>query len=337
MRHCVTLFTLLLALTGPASADLLIVDQASGPYYDIKSAIAAAARHDTVRVTPGTYTGAMNTDIVFNGIEIVLESAGGPDVTIIDCENTNLGFYLDQNLLPTAILRGFTVRNAQYLSSGGLAVSDASPTIENCVFENCVGSAGGGAAFLQSESTIRDCIFRNNSSPGAGGGLRASQSVLTISGCLFEGNSAAGGGGGIATHTVMGTTITNCTFVGNGHYQIAARGPGELFITGCVIAFGTSGGPIYWDGANTLATTECVVFANAGTDSLVGSYSDNRFDEGPRFCSIASRDYTYCANSPCLATNNTWGYDVGAYGEGCGDCNSPVEESTWGCIKAMFR
>ena len=99
MRYCVTLLTLLLALTGSASADPLIVNQASGPYYDIKSAIAAAAHNDTISVMPGTYTGAMNTDILFNGIEIVLESDGGPDMTIIDCESTNLGFYLDQDLL----------------------------------------------------------------------------------------------------------------------------------------------------------------------------------------------------------------------------------------------
>ena len=200
MRYCVIMFSLLLVLVlvvpSLTSAAVLIVDQDSGPYYNIKSAIAAAARLDTVRVMPGTYTGTMNTEILFNGIEIALESSDGPDVTIIDCENTNLGFYLDQSLDPSAIVRGLTVRNAQ-----------------------------------------------------TGGGIRASQSILTIEGCLFEGNYAAGGGGGIATNTVWTTTITNCTFVGNDFYQIAARGTGEMDITGCVIAFGTSGGPTYWAGA----------------------------------------------------------------------------------------
>ena len=66
MRHCVVLFILLpvlvLLVPGPASAAILIVNQASGPYYDIKSAISAAAHLDTVRVMPGTYTGAITPD-----------------------------------------------------------------------------------------------------------------------------------------------------------------------------------------------------------------------------------------------------------------------------------
>ena len=341
MRYRVVMFALMLTITTHASANVLIVDQTSGPYYDIKSAIAAATYNDTVRVMPGTYTGAQNTELNFNGVEMVLESSGGPDVTIIDGEQTYMGLAFHNSEDPTAIVRGFTVRNAQFMSSGGLVVyNGASPTIENCVFDNCVGSAGTAASFLQSESTIRNCIFRNNSSSGAGAGIRTTQSFLTIEGCLFEGNSATGGGGGIATQGTgwaWSTTITNCTFVGNSHYQIAARGTGTVDITGCVIAFGTSGGPVYWDGANTLTTTECVVYGNAATDSLVNNYSDNRFDEDPRFCGMLTGDFTYCANSPCLSANNTWGYDVGAYGEGCGNCDAPVEHRTWGIIKSLYR
>ena len=114
-------------------------------------------------------------------------------------------------------------------------------------------------------------------------------------------------------------------------------GGGENTISLCVFSHGTEGAPLAWDGVGTLSTTQTVVFGNAGGDSLQGAHTDNRF-EHPLYCDPWSSVYTYCTNSPCLGTNNSWGVDVGAYGDGaCGQCSSPVEQSTWGVIKTLYR
>ena len=83
--------------------------------------------------------------------------------------------------------------------------------------------------------------------------------------------------------------------------------------------------------------THCFVYANAGGDSLCGDHHDNEFSEDPLLCDVAGNDATLCADSPCQPSGNDWDELVGAYGVGCGPCGSPVEETSWGTIKALFR
>jgi hypothetical protein len=40
--------------------------------------------------------------------------------------------------------------------------------------------------------------------------------------------------------------------------------------------------------------------------------------------------------SDCNALINTWSVQIGAYGEGCPACYSPVEGTSWGVIKSMY-
>ena len=41
---------------------------------------------------------------------------------------------------------------------------------------------------------------------------------------------------------------------------------------------------------------------------------------------MLTSDFTYCLNSPCLSANKTWGYDIGAYGEGCGEVGADARQ-----------
>ena len=59
--------------------------------------------------------------------------------------------------------------------------------------------------------------------------------------------------------------------------------------------------------------------------------------EDPLFCGLAENNYTLCANSPCLPDGNDWGVQIGAHDEGCDACDSPVELTSWGAIKALYR
>jgi hypothetical protein len=39
----------------------------------------------------------------------------------------------------------------------------------------------------------------------------------------------------------------------------------------------------------------------------------------------------------CLPGLNPWGELVGAYDAGCPPCDTPVESTSWGSVKALFR
>ncbi len=335
MRHCALLVVLTLVLTSSlAFGTPRIVDQASGPYYDIRSALAEVSQGDTVRVMPGTYTGYMNCIITTGGIyPLVLESFGGPDVTIIDCEDSWNGISFTDGEDTTAVFRGFTVRNALGFSGAGLAITAASPLIENCVFEGCSGTYGAGAWIYDSNARIRNCVFRGNTANQTGGGMYLNAGSPWILRCLFDENIANGGGAIYAVNS--NPYIRNCTLVENGYDQIRMDGSAYVQVASSVIAFSQSGPPISIV-AGSILTTSTVVYGNASGDSLAGDSSNNLFAD-PLFCNAAGDDYTYCADSPCLAANGGWTYDVGAYHEGCPDCDTPVEERTWGSIKALYR
>ena len=51
----------------------------------IQAGIFAASEHDTVLVAPGTYTGDGNKNLYLNGVDRVLLSEGGAEVTMIGC------------------------------------------------------------------------------------------------------------------------------------------------------------------------------------------------------------------------------------------------------------
>ena len=96
-------------------------------------------------------------------------------------------------------------------------------------------------------------------------------------------------------------------------------------------------------GATTLAVgglpaslTQSIIYGNAGGDALAAG-RDDVLNVDPRFCGFYSGDFTLCENSPALPDNNAWGVQVGRYGEGCPPCDSPVDDSTWGVIKALYR
>jgi hypothetical protein len=48
---------------------------------------------------------------------------------------------------------------------------------------------------------------------------------------------------------------------------------------------------------------------------------------------------TLCAGSPCLPASqgNPWSALVGALGEGCAACGSPVVPESWGGVKSRYR
>ena len=314
----------------------------------IGEGIDAATLGDTVLVAPGVYTGSLNRDLAAPGLAVVSES--GSELTVIDCENEGRAFSFGSHWSAHAEIAGFTIGNASppfgeppYI--GGGMYLGGPVTVRSCVFEDCYGGTYGGGIDCYENASIIDCEFYRCISV-YGGGLSIG-GWSRVENCLFVDNRAYQKGGGIraAGLTPVGgeTVIEGCTLVGN----TAADGGGIYCwrevanISHSVIAFNAGGGAVFCsDPEGDYVFSENIVFGNEDGDSLCGDYYQNMFAD-PLFCDLewesgGRRDLTVCSNSPCLPANNDWGVQVGAFGEGCGECDSPVEGSTWGRLKALY-
>ena len=348
MARFAIVFISLIALVQPARAVVHTVDAGGGgDYLTIQEGINACSSGDTVLVAPGTYTDAGNRDLEFFGVNLVLMSDGGPDVTTIDCEGAGRGFRIHDDEDESSAIIGFTIRDASGAGShgGGMYLAEVGTHVVNCIIENCTAAWGGGASIARysgttPDPTIENCVFRDNTAED-GGGLFNFGSSPTITGCVFDGNSSStGAGGGIGCNSGSATpTITNCTIVNSGNAGINCYYMSPT-ITNTIVAFSHDapswGVGIKCSGSSNPTITHCFVFQNEDGDSLCGDYYDNRFED-PLFCDVMNGDSRLCANSPCIQANNPWGETVGALAEGCGDCDAPVESATWSTIKAVYR
>lgn len=191
----------------------------------IQDALDGAYDPSTVFVADGIYTGTGNRELNFNGKSIHLKSINGPAGCVIDCEAMGIGFAFENNEDENAVVDGITVTNAYtQQGSGGMQITNASPTIRNCRFLNNAGGSGGAITTANSGSLIEDCLFEDNylsitPSPFGGGGAIFNLSLAgepspRIYHCIFRNNDSLLDGGAIYN---MGTEteLQSCCFEGN--------------------------------------------------------------------------------------------------------------------------
>ncbi|MFQ6008575.1 MAG: right-handed parallel beta-helix repeat-containing protein, partial [Candidatus Zixiibacteriota bacterium] len=287
----------------------------------IQAGIDAAASGDTVLVADGTYMGAGNTDVDFNGKSIVLKSENGPYATIIDCQSNSRAFILQTGEDGTTVIEGFTVRNGRSVSScypgGAIYINRALTNIRNCMFHDntteSYGYAQGGAVFCQDGSlTIEGCIFRKNNAFGMtlmdgalGGAVYAGNCQLTIQGCTFDDNyagllSSYGG----ALYAVSSTILMEtCRFLDNdgidgGALRMASSNGS---INQCWFEGNHGRGAINVVGASFVELTGCAFIRNYGYSGEGGIF------HGGGSVSIIT-NATFFGNSGgaagCLAVSN---------------------------------
>ncbi len=263
--------------------------------------------------------------------------------------------------------------NHSYGGSGGGAYVNnfCDPVFQSCAFESNTALSSGGGLYCASSSQamIRNCTFTNNQcSSGFGGGLAFNNSGLPIvRTAWFEGNVSGDQGGGLGSWQTD-ATIINAVFLNN----LATTGGGAYYgqdaeddFSGCTFVKNRAlvDGSIYYAWQNGLPTfTDCIFAFSQPTDDRAStfycdgttfpmliyccSYSNPdgntpcgdvllSIEEDPLFCDITRDDLTLALNSPCLPAGNTWGRHMGALANGC--VLSPVEERSWGTIKAMYR
>ncbi len=365
---------LLVAAAIPAAS---VVIHVPGDQLTIQEGVNAAGKGDTVLVAAGTYSGELNRDIDFGGVNTVLRGASGPEVTVIDGLDGARAFHLRSGEDTTSVIEGLTIRSGRTDDiGGGLLCDGASVKILGCIFEgNWTGDRGGALAFVASSSviantvfygntseyalygeggavyctggsalTVRDCVFRSNSSDIGGALACTGSSVARMVRCLCWGN-AADAGGALACRSSSSMTVEQCTLTDNisvSGTSICCDGGSTVDATATIMAFGWKGTAVlcWTGGAVTLAC--CDVYSNEYGD-WVGCIADQNgvngnFSGDPLYCwFISTPDRRFALHADSPCAPEHSG-GCGLVGAFGVACEStPVVEASWGTIKAMYR
>ncbi|MHC4211372.1 MAG: right-handed parallel beta-helix repeat-containing protein, partial [Planctomycetota bacterium] len=239
------------------------------PFCSIQTAIDNAVDTDEIVVAPGTYFERIN----LLGKAVTLRSSDGPEVTVIDAQQTGTVVTCDSGEGPDTILDGFTITNGEAAAGygSGMFNENSCPTVINCTFTGNEAEYGGGGMYnTNSSPTVIGCAFSANTAH-SGGGMCNVVSAPTVTDCTFSGNAVwgfASYGGGIYNQE-SSPAVTRCTFTGN-----SAGGGGAIFIhardltivdsafIGNTALYG-AGAVMGMDSTNTIIN--CAFHDNAGT------------------------------------------------------------------------
>ncbi len=221
------------------------------PYCSIQTAIDNAVATDEIVVAPGTYFETIN----FLGKAITLRSSDGPEVTIIDGQETGTVVTCASGEGPGTELNGFTITGGSAVFGAGMIISNGTvAALAGCTFTENTASSGGGGMFINLESvvTVSDCSFTGNLALGTasagGGAVITFDSDVSLVNCDFSENQGFLGGAITSANFVEGVpplTLTNCSFTNNtatlGVDNLGGRG-GAMFnqgstaiLLGCVL------------------------------------------------------------------------------------------------------
>ncbi|MCK4410118.1 MAG: right-handed parallel beta-helix repeat-containing protein, partial [Candidatus Eisenbacteria sp.] len=313
---------------------------APGDQPTIQAGIDAASAGDTVLVACGTY---YEHDITMKSGVCLTSETGSADCVEINAQSLGRVFYCaDVNSLASFV--GLTLRDGAtdfYENGGGMYCTSSSPTLTNCTFLSNIGYsssggglvcsggssptvtsceftgntafAGGAAAVYSSSPTFTDCVFAGNSAMWGGAMDCGGSSSPTLTRCTFLGNYA-GDGGAVECSGTASPAFICCTFLGNdasdGGSAVCAEYYGSPTLTGCVIAFSTSGPAVSCADGSTVALSCCDVYGNVDGDwvgCIADQYGvDGNFSADPLFCGDLNPDepYTLHTDSPCAPDNN---------------------------------
>jgi parallel beta-helix repeat protein len=239
-----------------------------------------------VYVAEGTYN---EHDVsLTNGVKVL---GAGADVTTIN--GGSLGsVVLAAGLHSTATqLDGFTVTGGNGSVGGGMFISDSSPMVSNCVFDNNYADTGGGIDIADhSTATVANCIIINNTADSMGGGIdcRLSSNPTIVNNTIVGNTADFEGGGGIYSSSNSSPTIVNNIITGNDAPSFLGGIGGGILTTNLT--------PPTIDYNDVYGNTSFV----AGTENYGGTASAGTHDisQDPEF--VGGGDYHLQATSPCI-------------------------------------
>jgi hypothetical protein len=332
-------FVTLLAAPPSLAETFTVHPDGTGDYPTIQAAVDAATHGDTIVLADGTFTGPGNRDVEVTSALSFRSQSGNPATCIIDCEGTPSSYRRGIKMTPSPPVAipvrfaGITIQRAsvdpqttQIYDGSALTIwhNAAAMTIDYCVFRGNTNAAAVGLLLDDSRerSYITHCVFTGNQGT-AGGAVVTFGGDLEIRNCTVAANWAEAGGGFVGSQVdlLLFNTIVwgNCSLY-DGFEQIAID-DGDVDFTCCAVD--TSG--VRGVGMFTIDYLGDNVFVDP-------SFCD------PRPCSenpTIEGDYTLSGSSVCLPGASPCGALIGALGEGC--AATPVESSSWGRIKGIYR
>ena len=253
-------------------------------YTTIQWAVDMADPGNVIVVSPGTYTGAGNRDVVLRGKTITVRSTDPQNLavvasTVIDCQGSvgefHRGFYVHEGEGPDTMIAGFSITGAYRTGvwpdwGGGIFCYDASPTIWNCRLYGNTATYGGGLCFSESDSLVLGCTTFDNT----GMGILYSGSDLTVTNCTIYGNSSRGIWSTSSNNSMI---LTNSILWGNGT--------------------GTESDQLYLTTAGTATPTYCCI---EGCSTYCAVPADRNMGDDPLFVDPEAGDFHLQDASPCI-------------------------------------
>lgn len=248
-------------LFGAAGYSLAAELRVPADYPSIRAAIDASAAGDVVLISPGTYEGLGNRDLVLPDHDLTVEGEGTG--ATIECgsfpdegdEHRGFDIQLPDESAARIIIRNVEVRRgtgvtqapfggAVYVFGGGSIEFATCRFVQNGREQD---TTWGGALAVGGPArvTVRDCTFRENSSDNGHAIGMGGTGTLQVFNSRFQDNRGYATAAICADGSRPGTTsISGCVFENN-WVGIAAR-VGDVKVEGCTFV---ANGSFRWGGA----------------------------------------------------------------------------------------
>jgi hypothetical protein len=230
-------FTMGLLYIAPSQATTIIVPSSSFPA--IQDGIDQAIAGDTVLVLSGTYRGARNVELSFDGKDIALLGEDR-DGVVIDGEGQSQLLKIEKGESIDARVERITFANSV---DSGIRIKDSALTVVDTRITGCSGSSGGGLRVLRSTVYLERCVLDENVAERSGGAFSAVSSSIVLVDSEILGNAVLeslcqGGGGHCYLSDVL---IENCVIGGN-HGAFGYGGGLQLLVCDSIIRSSTIAG-----------------------------------------------------------------------------------------------
>jgi hypothetical protein len=303
----------------------------SRPFDAIQEAVNVASNGWTVLVTNGTYAGEGNYNIDTKGKAITIRSWNGPNVTAVKSQGYGSVFKMNSGETTNTVIKGFSITVTLNNCSDGdcdyehaVALSNASPRIENCTIYN--GALDGIRCEANSSPIIKGCTISNvlngiwcegGSSPrienctiadighGFAGDVGIGIYVNASSGFYLGGTNwnvvSNCNGRGISLKDSANATIFKTHVVGSGGGMTFDNS--SPLVERCVIRDNEA--PNYWTESNNVKVVMRQLFPN---DRLDREKNDTDEDENGGGI-LMLRDSSPVIVNCLIANNRTWSED----------------------------
>ncbi len=284
-------------------------------YYVIQNAINAANNGDTISVWTGTY---YEHSLNPNGKAITIAGTldeSGYQTTIIDGHNNGTVFTIENNENAQTVIKDLVIQNGKGDDAGGVWISEASPTFDNCVIQHntttdTYGRGGGvsinGMGLKGTWAVFTDCTFQSNTAKN-GGAFYLYLTNLTLTNCTISDNKATSGNGGGINIEHDSTLYLNQTSIKSN--SASSQGGGVYFVDSSATIDGVT---ICGNMPNQLARSDSSSYNGTGVNSI----AQTCFADSGACCVT-----TLCAElteSQCISIAGQW---LGA-SKPCSDCDT---------------